>query len=287
MNLKAVIGILLSGFFLSSCSKEPESAFGVWANNHSELVITRHSVLYYSFAENTYSSTCICRDNASKKLFFAQITFNDSILNKSIRPLDEDSLRVFRKLRQSGTDTYLWDFQGKTQELSFIEKIEVVDPYEMLYATDTNAGSCLQQWMLGNRTVIDPSRKLFFCQTGTNQHSYMFDLSTNYTYCRAARIRSNNSGTLFAQNFRIWVKGNEQMAFMAAENVKVSASSLVINDSLFNSNVCYYDKTGIYWSIDSLSSNKIVLNGCGQHYPFERPDIHQNLLTEWFRFSKY
>jgi hypothetical protein len=111
----------------------------------------------------------------------------------------------------------------------------------------------------------------------------------NMLYCRAARIRHNNHGSVFAQNIRLMINANsgEKTAEMEADNLEISAADVEIDNSLFKPDVCSFEKDGIYWSLVTYTPDEIQLNGCGEIYTYSRPTADDKTVVEWFVYKKY
>ncbi|MCK9207137.1 MAG: hypothetical protein M0P66_08505 [Salinivirgaceae bacterium] len=284
LKLKSVLISLL----MMGCHHHQKTYYGVWANNNCELVITEQCLLFYEQDSDTFRSVCMCWDTkGSFPTITAEAVFKDTLIKRDFQEKPSETFNFRNFIKPIKEDALELNLQGRTYCLKLVEPIILTEPYEMFYAMDSTIGSCMQQWMLGSRVVADAPKGLVRCSIGTNQHSFMFDFNNEFTYCRAARIRSNNKGALFSQNFRLWSRGSEHKAFIAAPDFEESSRPLVIDDSLFTPEACYYDPTGIYWSLVRFEKEQIWVNGCGQEYRFDRPCIHQNLLTEWFLFDKY
>ena len=196
----------------------------------------------------------------------------------------EELSRVERRLRIL-SPTNNW------QNLNLIEKLEVTLPYEEIKAAKNNLGVCLHQWQLGTSFMVDSSGVVRTIEIGTNKHSYAYTFSKQgddlMVYCRAARIRSDNDGTVFAQNIRLMSNLREFTAFMYPNDEAISSQDLVIADSLFNPKECVFAPEAIYWSVKSFNDTTIVLNGCGQDYTYERPHVDSGRIIEWFEFVEY
>jgi hypothetical protein len=175
---------------------------------------------------------------------------------------------------------------GAWRDLELIEKLTVVEPYAVPAATADNIDRCLQQWELGTRKTTEEDSVTVGLEFTTNRHSYVFYFS-GMIYCRAARIRSNDHGTVFAQNIRMMWKPKEFTAVMRDNNLQQARSELVIQDSLFNPDVCIYAEDGIYWSVKSISDSLIVINGCGQNYHRALPPLDDTYRIEWYSYQDY
>ena len=175
--------------------------------------------------------------------------------------------------------------EGRERMLEKIESFAVSAPYEMLKASPLEIGSCIQQWSLGTRCRCENGSISF--EAGTNRHSYTFNIEPGFVYCRAARLRFNERGGLFAQNIRMMANAREHTAYMAPDNRAESAEPLKIDDSKFSPDQCVFDEDGIYWSFIRFEGDTAVIHGCGELYRFARPAIDDPDQTEWIAFEKY
>jgi len=180
---------------------------------------------------------------------------------------------------------------GNWQNLDLVEKIQPTSSYEVIKAADKYLGVCLQQWQLGTSFMVDQEGNVNTIEINTNRHSYVYNFNGSadeyLLYCRAARIRSNNNGTVFSQNIRLMKSPNEFTAWMTADNLTLSSKEVVIEDSLFSPNVCVFAANGIYWSMKSFNDTTIVINGCGEDYTYVRPKPDSQRIIEWFEFAEY
>lgn len=199
--------------------------------------------------------------------------------------------KVIEELARSEKQIRLLSPSGNWHSLDPVEKLQVTSPYEVIKATDKYLGTCLQQWQLGTSFMVDSGGKVNAIEIGTNKHSYVFTYNQeagNLTiYCRAARIRSDNDGTVFAQNIRMMSNPREFAAFMYPDNEEITSQNIVMADSLFKPNVCTFTSDAIYWSLKSFNDTMIVLNGCGEDYTYTRPHVDSGRIIEWFEFTEY
>jgi len=178
------------------------------------------------------------------------------------------------------------------EKLLLIEKLTMTDPYDMPENVSTeNIGKRIQEWQLGASKWRDPNGIYWNFHLGTNKHHYTFTVNKDFLYCRAARIRSNNLGAVFAQNIRLVVRGETRdqgyIGYMAKNNLKISGAEIEIDNSMFNA-MCgiAYDQD-IYWSLNSFKDCEIQVNGCDQIYyrnPVGKDDDH---MLEWITYIPY
>ncbi|MDR0754396.1 MAG: hypothetical protein LBF04_03305 [Prevotellaceae bacterium] len=281
---------------LCGCNKQNLIAdltayYGVWANADCELVQTEKYTLF--FERNEKKITVTLRQNERKgdtvySNFFAGFVFDtDTKEYEKITYNDESSERIlfgdFAKLE----DKYLKISQNhKNQKLQLVEKIEICSPYEMPFANTSNIGECLQNWQSG---VFEYNLDMdnLYIEIGTNKHVYIFADFPNMLYCRAARIRHNNNGSVFAQNIRLMINAKEKTAEMESDNLKVCASDVEIDNSLFKPDMCSFEENGIYWSFISCTADTIKLNGCGEVYTYVRQSPDDTQVAEWFKYKAY
>ncbi len=108
-----------------------------------------------------------------------------------------------KKLRMKCAD-------DRWETLFLIEKIEMFEPYNMpKNVTIDNIGQRIQEWQLGT-SYWYPDSVFWKIDIGTNKNLYTFTMNTDFLYCRAARIRSNNQGTVFTQNIHLTVWGEKR-----------------------------------------------------------------------------
>jgi hypothetical protein len=122
-------------------------------------------------------------------------------------------------------------------------------------ANKDNIGNCLQEWGLGSSFGKDDN---------------------------------GNCKTIFAQNIRLMKNPKEFTAWMPDDNFEITRKNIVIDDSLFDPNVCTFTKSGIYWSLKSSDEDLIILHGCrGEEYKFVRPEKNAENILEWFEYRDY
>ncbi|MCX6221450.1 MAG: hypothetical protein NTZ69_10715 [Bacteroidia bacterium] len=278
--------LLLLISLLGGCKKDQSAQLGVWASKDCELLKTRNSILFFERNKNTISATLIKYENSTKGLICHQIGRVSVIGNKIVSKYINTKLDSLIEESSIGTLTNqqlnIYS-NGNKQVLSNIEKIKIVEPYEMLDAEKDNIGLCLCQWRLGTRASYD--NDILYFESQTNKHSYVFFIKGDYIYCRAARIRSNNNGTLFSQNIRLMFNPKEQTGQMSPENLKISSKDLIIDNSKFDTTKCYFDSEGIYWSLIRFNKDSIFLNGCGEKYFFTKDKTVLSGITDWFKFN--
>ncbi len=176
---------------------------------------------------------------------------------------------------------------GVRRTLRRIETIEAVPPHDLPKASAQTIGACLQTWPLGVRALKFNDTYTTGITITTNKHAYVFSYG-GMIYCRAARIRSDNHGTVFAQNIRMMYKPGEFTSWMAPKNDTLCRSGVEINDSLFQPGVCVYAPGSIYWSLKRFDDSTIVINGCGgEDYITARPVQTDPQLLEWFAYREY
>ena len=299
MRIKLFLTTLIgSVILLCSCNKKNVTTdlspyYGVWANADCELVQTEKYTLFFERSDGKISAVLRqnerVRDTIYSK-FFAGFIFDmqtkeyekmvPSTIDAKI-PIDD-----YFCLDENGQLKVLQAAQ--VQRLQLVEKIDACPPYELPFADTENVGKCLQNWQLGV-FEYNPDPENPYIEIGTNKHVYIFALTPGMLYCRAARIRHNNHGSVFAQNIRLMISENsgEKTAVMNENNLKISAADVEINNSLFKPDACSFEEHGIYWSFISCTSNAIKLNGCGEVYTFERHSIDDEHTVEWFAYKNY
>ena len=165
-----------------------------------------------------------------------------------------------------------------------IESINIVKPYPQLEANAFNIADCLQQWQLGTRIMLGED----FCQVmiDTNNNSFMYMVSPQMSYIRAASLRHTNRGSVFLQNIRMMKNMNtgEYTHYSASDNYKLLKNLPEIDATKFNPNKCKFADEGIYWSFVSSEPGHIILNGCGEEYDYYPNKMDNESLIEWIEF---
>jgi len=261
---------------------------GVWANTDCELVQTDKYTLF--FERNNGKISVTLRQNERSGDTIYSVLFTGFVFDMQTKEYERIVPTIDNAKLPIDDYFNLKDGQliVQKQTLQLIEKLEICPPYEMPVADNMNIGKCLQNWQLGVFAHnTDPESP--HIEIGTNRHSYIFTMMPNMLYCRAARIRHNNHGSVFAQNIRLMINDNtgEKTAEMDNNNIKIAATDVEINNSLFKPDVCAFEEGGIYWSFISSTPNEIKLNGCGEVYTYGRPNIENETVTEWFVYKMY
>ncbi|MDR1054930.1 MAG: hypothetical protein LBL90_03720 [Prevotellaceae bacterium] len=282
--------------FVSSCNSKTEvndltPYHGIWANIDCELVQTDKYTLFFNRNGNTISVILRQNERVGDTVFsnfIAGYVFDketkkyESLVYKD----DEKRITITEYFRlKDGKLEFTNNKQAITLQL--IEKIDICSAYEMPLASADNIGECLQTWQLGS-WGFNPDPNNTCVEIRANRHVYVF-LGNQYTvYCRAARQRNNNNGTVFDQNIRLMANPNEFTVYMAKDNFKTLSEEVIINDSLFKPDECHFiDDGSIYWSLIAFSADTININGCGETYTYTRPAIDSKSITEWFKYHAY
>ena len=229
--MKRTIQVILFGLWALaasvSCSGNrpvaAPSAVGVWADRDCELLRTeRFALLFESNGDTTTS--LLQRMDATDTVLLGKTAFTpDSVLMQYVhRPGEARQYADPGAVQPDGRLRIV--VEGRERMLEKIESFAVSAPYEMLKASPLEIGSCIQQWSLGTRCRCENGSISF--EAGTNRHSYTFNIEPGFVYCRAARLRFNERGGLFAQNIRMMANAREHTAYMAPDNRAESAEPL-------------------------------------------------------------
>jgi len=287
-RFRALFILLLNIGFLNSIYSQNE--FGIWANEKSELLRTKEFALLFERIENRIIAKFFhfheLEDNQYECRLYGEIQFQDTVLIvKRIKNLN-DSLLTAKSIGVLEGDSLIKvSVEVGVQKLKLVERIRLTEPYDMKPAEEDSVGRCLQEWMLGTRLEMSEQEEKIRFSAGTNSHSYMLDIQENFIYCRSARIKSCNRGTLFAQNIRLYDDGQYKAAMMKDDNYREKTAPLEIDYELFNPKACIYDEVGFYWSLIRYDKNRIVLNGCSGEYNFRRLEKDSNTLNEWIKLE--
>ncbi len=294
-RLMYVIVIVFGFLFLSSFQKERikdrSNYYGVWANQNCEMVQTKKYTLIFSREADKIKvilrRNIIKHDTIFSEFVLGYVFDNEEKSYKKIKHIKNTSVLLDSLLSLKDNKLEL-RLDSNEQLLDMVEKIDICPPYDMLSAKKGIIGKCLQTWQLGtveHKLDVDD----FWIEIGTNKHLYIFLSNQNQLYCRAARIRSNEKGSVFSQNIRLMfnTNNNETTIFMDKDNYTITKADININDSLFKPNVCSFEKGGIYWSFVSYKADTIRLNGCGDIYTFTKPLLSDKKRVEWFKYKNY
>jgi len=307
-----------------------ESFQGVWASKDCELVRTAHYSLLFQRNGNILSSTLKkikVEKNRIQVNTLAKAVFNNADQTAALKAKDlfegnniiiqhppsnnlelqshfysikEESAKIslfkegqsMEELDTENNQLKIRQPDGKWETLTLIEKIEMTEPYDMSRdVTQENVGRRLQEWRLGTSCWKDPESPFWKIDIGTNQHLYTFTMNTDFLYCRAARIRSNNQGTVFSQNIRLVVRGENRdqgyIGYMPENNLEKAGSELVIDNSKFNAACGIAYDVDIYWSLNSFKDGEIKVNGCDQVYERHPSARDDEKMLEWIAFERY
>lgn len=243
-------------------------AKGVWANATSELVQTGEVLIYFTRNDSlkTKSATLVIPSrNVNRTTVFTP----DTIIMKEGEPL--------------AIETRKGAIIVNGDPMNFVEPINIVKPYPQLDANASNIAECLQQWQLGTRVAVEGD----FCHVmiDTNNNSFMYMISPQMSYIRAASLRHTNKGSVFLQNIRMMKNMNtgEYTHYSAPDNYALLTNLPAIDSSKFVPKACSFTDGGIYWSFVSSEPQRITLNGCGEEYVYA-PNNDDGSLLEWFEF---
>lgn len=278
----AVAGILVYQIKVISEIKRikanlPTSELGVWASEEAELVRTEKVSIFFVRTDSTVVSRCIVFGPASDstirahviaevmmdstKVLAQHITLTDSIMDKHNVGQQHDQYIIYNNRQTTSLLGGRMKVRGINHRMKLVEAITPDTQPQLLKANAQNIGTCLQQWSLGSTGQFDSTS--ITVQVGTNGHAYIFTITDNMIYCRAARMGYSNRGAYFAQNIRLMHNPNEHTAQMPKNCYKVSRDKLVMDSTMFNPTICVLDKEGIYWSLKSFNDTLIELHGCG------------------------
>jgi len=302
-----------------------EDTYGVWADAETELVRTgRFSIIFEKRGEFevsalstiSYMNDSVIIDKRGEAVFdtahkaihikMRDLLKGDSLLvehdslgmielSRNVCAVEKIKNRLVLKVNGDVIEEYypvedrlyLVRPDGTRRELERVEKLTLAEAYDMPTAKAENIGECLQRWQLGTGFQKHEEGFITGITVNTNRHSYIFYYTDNMIYCRAARLRHNNNGSLFAQNIRMMYNNREFTASMPENNLTETSAEVEIVDSLFDPKICVFAENGIYWSVKDYTSDEITLNGCGQEYFIKRHDRDSNEILEWFEYDEY
>lgn len=263
---------ILVTFYTANATSNFSLYKGVWSSDNAEAVITDSICIFYFHADSTMQAILeIPSAGISSKTIFMP---NGTVTTSS----DIEPLTIIEKDGQLNIHGY---------SLRKVEEIKIARPYEMAQCkTSLDVGRCLQEWRLGAGYGI--SDNMIYCEVNTNRHMFVYMINPSMVYIRAAAARSNNKGTLFFQNIRMIKNQNtdEYTMYIEPNNFSRSCNDLEIDDTKFQPDACTFNPDGgIYWSLISFEPNLILLNGCGETYKIERPELVSDF--EWIEYVPY
>lgn len=132
-------------------------------------------------------------------------------------------------------------------------------------ASGNNVDKCLLEWNVGIRDIVFDGQ-FIGVTINTYKHMYIFEMTTEYVYCRAARYKTCKQGVIFNQNFRQGIE-----SYMIQDN-RMAMDELSYDLNLFDINACSWNDRSVYWSISEIHKEKIMLNGCNDAvYEWNKP----------------
>lgn len=289
MKIVSILFISIILFDFSSFCENNKVPVGIFANNDCEVVITEKYFLKFEREGENISSEFVEFENRNGDFYcktYGFVTFSQNeVIVKAVQ-FNRDSLISKSCLGKIiGLDS-LEINTSKKQILRKIEEIDIVKQYPFEYANKDYIYKCLIQWEMGSKLRVNEKNNSLTYTVVTNCHDYIFSINNSRIYCRAARIKANNNGMLFAQNIRLWNSADEHTCFLIRNNGEVSSEVLEINDELFIKNACTFDEIGIYWSLVSFKKKKIILNGCQEEYVYRRSPNWYQRFDEYIRYEE-
>lgn len=248
---------------------------GVWASAKQEAVITDSVMMY--FAKDTVTGNSSAALRVPSRNISMLTTFTKDTVLQATAPDYIMSLASDGSLSING------------ERLMKVEDIDIVQPYDMPYATDRqHIGRCLQEWQLG--TVIETSGKDIIVMVGTNRNSFIYNVGGGMFYLRAAALLQCNDGSLFIQNIRMMKNPNtdEFSNIFFYDSHEFLTNLPPIDLSKFNPTQCVFaGDMFIYWSYQNSTANQIKINGCGETYIYDRPEKDTPNMIEWIKYEPY
>jgi len=132
-------------------------------------------------------------------------------------------------------------------------------------SNDRSISDCLIDWNVGCKDIIWNGQNIGLT-INTHKHMYIYEMTKDSIYCRAARYRTCDKGVVFNQNFR---QGHN--AYMVADNT-VAMQELPYDESFFSREACVWNERSVYWSVALVEEDRIELHGCqGDKYEWKKP----------------
>lgn len=202
-----------------------------------------------------------------------EIKYNDD----NLKDLLKNSMYTFESMTNEGLKVKFYD--GLDFELELDEEVNVCEEYVAQSLDNSTISKCLVEWILGTFENKDNGKSMGF-SINTKKHMYIFAVTEEFAYCRAARYATCDLGVVFAQNIRVSSITNE--CHMLSDNKK-AMNKVEICENAFNINACAFNVDGIYWSVKKADNSVINLGGCGgDDYYWKQIDDER---IEWFKMS--
>ena len=204
--------------------------------------------------------------------------YSSSSTNLSFELAEEDDLLKFVS------------FNNVNYLLKKVKKIEVCEFTEQAKANKENIGYCLANW--NKLAVIEQGldeNEVFSCRIILQNCDFHLNIIDNsMIYCNSNLLASNNNGRVWDQKIRLMNhKESNQFSILFPVNCYDSyKTKLFINDSLFKKDSCNFLPGMLrYWSLDSFTDDRIVINGCGEKYTVDRisEDPSKEIEIEFFK----
>lgn len=270
--------------------------YGVYINENIEIVVSsKYTIIYRkNLTKNNLETYLLNTDDLlCIGVCITDIPANDCGFT-DFKYYSEESEKVRFALGIQANDTFASDDEMMSylnQSLISFSKSEkeyiftfndgisyLINSYESLMnneltpsnidVNNDNIDICLQKWHLGMKEIkisFNNSEYIVGIEINTPKHMYIFQITTDFIYCRAARYITCKKGMVFNQNFRqnFYIKNQILKGNIAIYNDNnIASADLDYDESIFG-NACVFGGVSIYWSVSSIEKDTITLNGCG------------------------
>jgi len=253
--------------------------WGVYIGNNVEVVVTESYTLVFrrrkeadfleSFLLLTHGMQCAgvcqttpCGTGLSTLLQTSRFAFQsegDAVLQEMLEKPQMDIQFHDNMLTVTFYDNAV--YHAKADETFGMETLSP----PCAFAESNNVAECLMNWNMGVKEIIWKDAFIGVI-INTRKHMYIYEITADSIYCRAARYVVCGDGVVFNQNFR-----QGYASFMIEDNTD-AMQPLAFDPSLFHADACAWNDRSVYWSVSSVEKECIILNGCqGDTYTWEKP----------------
>jgi hypothetical protein len=284
-----------------------QNLYGVWANETAHLVITsKHLMLFEKVNDNVRYYACKHKIESGRMLLDlkADVCFNvtKNSSNSLFRSSENDAILQWGDNSNSITEPGLFEitidvqnqdqetpylnfrsdkelefrsFEGIVHNFKSVRKINISDFIVQPTAVSDNIGYCLSNWNKFAKIEQGVQEKeVFSCEIILDNMDFNFNIMDGaFIYCSSNITASNNNGKAWDQKIRLMnhPESNQFSIYYPVNCFENLNEKIEIDDKLFVKDACNFLPGMLrYWSLDSFSDNQIIINGCGEKYPFDR-----------------
>lgn len=266
-------------------------SYGVYIGENIEVILTEnYAISYRRNREGNYLESALYKKRygelkcigvcktypaSSETKYVPNVWQSAFIYNGDIQATDEEIIkcigRVFPQIINNG-NTFIISFDEYSEYVMHLNEELIMEDFfpKLPDINANNISECLKIWNVGiMEEVFEINSVSTFIGIiiNTYKHMYIFEMTTDSIYCRAARFFATNKGVIFNQNFRQGLN-----AFMIEDN-REAGLPLEYDDAFFTSDSCAWNNRSVYWSVKNYDEKCIELNGCQNDYYYWKKPI--------------